>query len=171
MMSQSISAHLPRCGRVGSRRRHSHCDCVDVESERRVSEKLSQSVRDQLRWGCGVAVVGLGIVIMTSKWITSWSEPAAWASSTTQFITSHAIVGNARVRSSTDVPWPFLYQYVGMSGIFSRCQPYPSISCMSSSACQGIITREFQSAWYASRSPVIMHLGGKVRGARAQGIV
>jgi hypothetical protein len=41
MMSQSISTHLSRCGRVGSRRRHSHCDCVDVESERRVSERLS----------------------------------------------------------------------------------------------------------------------------------
>jgi hypothetical protein len=33
MMSRSVSAHLSRCGGVRSRRRHSHCDCVDVESE------------------------------------------------------------------------------------------------------------------------------------------
>jgi hypothetical protein len=120
MMSWSVSAHLSRYGGVGSRYRHSHCDCVDVESERRVSEKLSQSVRDQLRWDCGVAMVGLGIVIVTSKRITSWSEPVAWASSTAQFVASHAIVGDASVMSSTDVPWPFLYRYVGTSGTFSR---------------------------------------------------
>jgi hypothetical protein len=171
MMSRSVSGHLSRCGGVGSRRRRSHCDCVDVESQRRVSEKLSQSVRDQLRRGCGVAMVGLGIVVVTSKRITSWSEPVAWVSSTAQFIASHAIVGDARVRSSTDVPWPFLYQYVGMSGMFSRCQPCSSISSTSSSAHRGVVTWEFQSAWCAFRSPVIMHLGGKVRGARARGIV
>jgi hypothetical protein len=105
-----------------------------------VLEKLSQSVHDQLRQGCGVAMVGLQIVVMTSKWITSWSEPIPWASSTAQFIASHAIVGDARVRSSIDVPWPFLYRYVGMSGIFSRCQPCSSISSTSSSSHWGVVT-------------------------------
>jgi hypothetical protein len=104
MMSQSVSAHLSRYGRVGSRCMHSHCGCVDIEREQRVSEKLSQSVCDQLRRGCGVAMVGLGIVVMTSKRITSWSEPVAWVSSTAQFVASHAIIGNARVRSSMDIP-------------------------------------------------------------------
>jgi hypothetical protein len=164
MMSGSISTHLSRCGGVGLRHRRSHWDCVDVESERRVSEKLSQSMRDQLRWDCGVAMVGLGIVVVTSKQITSWSEPVAWALSTAQVVASHAIVGDARVRSSTDVPWPLLYRYVGTSGTFSRCQPCSSISSMSSSAHRGVVTREFQGTWCAFRSPVIMHLGGKVRG-------
>jgi hypothetical protein len=50
---------------------HSHYSCVDVKSEWRVSEKLSQSVYHQMRWDCGVAIVGLGIIIMTSKQITS----------------------------------------------------------------------------------------------------
>jgi hypothetical protein len=171
IMSRSISPPLLRCGRVRSRCRHSHCGCVDIESEWRVLEKLSQSVRDQLRQGCGVAMVGLEIIIVTSKRITSWSEPVAWALSTTQFVASHSIVGDARVRSSMDIPWPFLYWYVGMSGMFCRCQPCSSISSMSSSAYRGVITREFQSIWYAFRSPMIMHLGGKVRWVRVRGIV
>jgi hypothetical protein len=171
MMSRSISTHLSRCGGVGSRCMHSHCGCVDVKSERRVSAKLSQSVHDQLRRDCGVAVVGLGIVVVTSKRITSWLEPVAWASSTAQFVASHTIFGDARVRSSMDVPWPFLYRYVGSSGTFSRCQPCSSISSASSSARRGVVTREFQSTWCAFRSPVIMHLGGKVRGVRARWIV
>jgi hypothetical protein len=171
MMSRSVSTHSSRCGGVRSRCRRSQCNCVDVESERMASEKLSLSVRDQLRRDCGVAMVGLGIDVVTSKWITSWSEPVAWASSTAQFVASHAIIGDARMRSSTDIPWPFLYQYVGMSGTFSRCQPCSSISSTSSSSHRGVITREFQSAWCAFRSPVIMHLGGKVRGVRAWGIV
>jgi hypothetical protein len=71
IMSRSISTYLSRCGRVRSRCMCSYCGYVDVESKQRVSEKLSQSVHDQLRQGCRVAIVGLGIVVITSKQITS----------------------------------------------------------------------------------------------------